>query len=320
MKISIHDKSGAGILAEFAQRIGAVVNGRFVRIPEEKGGGYLTGFSWGSDMRMMIRNYHLNEEVSIEWTNLAIAKQEPVVFRINGIFPSKTTAENPLLPEQASILIGRQMVTSLIAMPSKKAFRSVTIAVSHSYLQKLFGHMEHPIIQSILNDKGNFAYETTVTTEMIAVAANMETPPVQQILEEHYIRLKCEELLCYIFSLLAEREAMPTSNVHIKDVQAVYAIKTHLQANLDKAPDIAGLAASAGMSEPKLRRLFRQVFGKNVFEFYQFMRMQEAARLLKESRLSVSEVGYQLGFSNLSHFSKVFEAHHQQKPKKYASS
>ena len=59
--------------------------------------------------------------------------------------------------------------------------------------------------------------------------------------------------------------------------------------------------------------------GKGVFEYYQFMRMQEAARLLKEKRLTVSEVGYQLGFTNLSHFSRVFEQHTGMKPKKYSA-
>jgi AraC-like DNA-binding protein len=47
--------------------------------------------------------------------------------------------------------------------------------------------------------------------------------------------------------------------------------------------------------------------------------MQEAARLLNEKRLTVSEVGYQLGFTNLSHFSRVFEQHIGMKPKKYSA-
>ena len=73
------------------------------------------------------------------------------------------------------------------------------------------------------------------------------------------------------------------------------------------------------MSEPKLRKLFRQTFGKSVFDYYQALRMQEAARLLKERRLTVSEVGYQLGFTTLSHFSRVFEQHIGLKPKKYSA-
>jgi AraC-like DNA-binding protein len=46
--------------------------------------------------------------------------------------------------------------------------------------------------------------------------------------------------------------------------------------------------------------------------------MKEAARLLKEEKLSVSDVGYELGFTNLSHFSRVFNEHIGMKPKQYS--
>jgi AraC-like DNA-binding protein len=45
--------------------------------------------------------------------------------------------------------------------------------------------------------------------------------------------------------------------------------------------------------------------------------MQEAARLLIEKRLTLSDVGYQLGFTNLSHCSRVFEQYIGMKPKSY---
>jgi AraC-like DNA-binding protein len=109
------------------------------------------------------------------------------------------------------------------------------------------------------------------------------------------------------------------SSMHIDDIKAIYAIKSHLQSHLEEPPNIAGLARDASMSEPKLRKLFKQTFGKGVFEYYQSARMQEAARLLKEKRLTVSQVGYQLGFTNLSHFSRVFEQHIGMKPKKYST-
>jgi AraC-like DNA-binding protein len=116
-----------------------------------------------------------------------------------------------------------------------------------------------------------------------------------------------------------QREAIPTGAMHINDIKAIYAIKVHLLLHLDEAPNIAALARDAGMSEPKLRKLFKQTFGKAVFEYYQSARMERAAQLLKEKRLSVSEVGYELGFTNLSHFSRVFEQHTGSKPKKYSA-
>lgn len=143
--------------------------------------------------------------------------------------------------------------------------------------------------------------------------------PVPESLESNYYKLKCEEMLCYIFVLLLQREAVPISNMHIDDIKAVYAIKSHLQSHPGQPPNISGLAKDVNMSEPKLRKLFKQTFGKGVFEYYQSVRMQEAARLLKEKGLTVSEVGYQLGFTNLSHFSRVFEKHTGTKPKKYSA-
>jgi AraC-like DNA-binding protein len=80
------------------------------------------------------------------------------------------------------------------------------------------------------------------------------------------------------------------------------------------------LAEFANMSLSKLKRIFKQIFGDSIFNYYQTFRMQEAARLLKEEKLSVSEAGYRLGFSNLSHFSRVFEQHMGMKPKKYTQS
>jgi AraC-like DNA-binding protein len=48
--------------------------------------------------------------------------------------------------------------------------------------------------------------------------------------------------------------------------------------------------------------------------------MKEAARLLKEEKLTVTDAGYKLGFTNLSHFSRVFKEHMEIKPKQYSRS
>ncbi|MCE7063868.1 AraC family transcriptional regulator [Dyadobacter sp. CY326] len=318
MKISITDK-GSGIALEFGKAIGATVDGRFINIPENKGAGYLTGFSWGSDLRMMIRNYHLKEDVFVERTNELAEGQEDIIFRLNGIFSSLADPAGQLLAEQANILICRHAVSTIMAMPSNTVFGSVTIAVSKQYLHQLFGQIDHPVVASVLEAKDNFVFETGISPEIINAAADMLDQPVPQSIERHYYKLKCEELLCYIFTTLMQREAVPISAMHIKDIKAIYAVKAYLQAHFDKPPNIAALAREAGMSEPKLRKLFKQTFGKGVFEYYQSGRMQKAAQLLRENRLTVSEVGYQLGFTNLSHFSRVFEQYIGMKPKKYSA-
>ncbi|MEN2402697.1 AraC family transcriptional regulator [Flavobacterium sp. MC2016-06] len=319
MKISITDH-GSGIMFEFARVIGADVQGRFINIPESKGGGYITGFSWGNNLRMMIRNYHLNEDVFIERTNELAEDNESVIFLLSGIFPSSGKIEENLSVEKANVLICKHAVTSIMEMPSNTIFRNVTIAVSRQYLKELFGGVKHPVVESILSAKENFVFETGISAEIIKTASEMLRQSIPESFESHFYKLKCEEILCYIFALLIQRKASPTSTMHIEDIKAIYAIKFRLESNLDVSPNIAVLASEAKMSEPKMRKLFKQTFGKGIFEYYQTLRMQEAARLLKDKRLTVSEVGYQLGFTNLSHFSRVFEQHIGMKPKKYSVS
>ncbi len=305
-------------MKEFAQAIGATIQGRFFYIPESKGGGYITGFSWDNGLRMLVRDYHLKEEIQLERTNELTEGQEDVIFSLSGIFPAHLE-ESQLVPEQASVFICMHAVSSKLTMPSDTSFRSIVIGTPRQYLRQVFGHIKHPVVTTILEGKENFAFETGISQDMIRSASDIVHQQIPERLERQYYKLKCEELLCFIFGLLMEREASPTSSMHINDIKEIYAVKLKLQTRLDQSPDIAGLARAAGMSEPKMRKLFRQTFGKGVFEYFQSMRMQEAARLLKDKRLSVSEVGYQLGFTNLSHFSRVFEQQIGMKPKKYAS-
>ncbi|MCX2478283.1 helix-turn-helix transcriptional regulator [Pedobacter sp. MC2016-15] len=317
MKISVTDKKGSGIMLQFARAIGAKIEGRFFYIPPEKGEGYITGFSFGEEMRILIRNYYLKEQIELDRNNEFAEGQDDVIFILSGIFPSFDTAG--LRIEQPNVFICKQELSSQLIMASHTIFRSITIAVSRRYLEKIFGTLSHPVVKNILHSTAQFAFETRVSSEMIRTATEMLERRFVESIESHYYRLKTEELLCHVFSLLIQREEDRLTGMHIKDIEAIYAVKQQLLSNLNSNANIARLAQQAGMSEPKLRKLFRQIFGKGIFEYYQMMRMQEAADLLRSNKFSVSEVGYRLGFSNMSHFSRVFEQHIGMKPKKYSA-
>lgn len=317
MKIVVTD-TGSGIILQVAQALGATVRGRFIDIPASKGGGYITGFAWGTELRMMVRHYYLHEAVLVERTDL-VERPEEVIFLLRGILPPVAHSPAPVLAEAASVLICPHAASSVIDMPANTRFNSVTIAVARSYLRQLFGELDHPLVASLLATTDSFVFETGISPAMLQPASELLRPPVPENLASSYCRLKCEELLCHAVALLLQREAVPPGKVHLDDLQAIYSIKLRLQSSLREAPAIAALAKEAKMSEPKLRKLFRQTFGQSVFDYCQTLRMQEAARLLKEQHLTVSEAGHQVGFTNLSHFARVFEQHLGLKPKKYAA-
>jgi AraC-like DNA-binding protein len=146
------------------------------------------------------------------------------------------------------------------------------------------------------------------------------TESVGETFELLFLRIKAEELVCRLLMELEKRDGKHLCALNIQDIQAIYKVKEQILEHLETPPVIQALAVGANMSPSKLKRLFKQIFGNSIFSYYQGFRMKEAARLLKEEKLSVSDVGYGLGFTNLSHFSRVFKEHIGMKPKQYSRS
>ena len=118
---------------------------------------------------------------------------------------------------------------------------------------------------------------------------------------------------------LVHRQDRSLHSINATDLNGLYQIRDRLISKLVEAPPLVELAELGGMSLSKLKRLFKQVFGCGPYRYYQTMRMKKAASLLQEKQLSASEVDYASGFSNLSHFSRVFEEPIGLKPKKFSA-
>jgi transcriptional regulator GlxA family with amidase domain len=193
--------------------------------------------------------------------------------------------------------------------------------VDPAYLRELLaGEAETLVVKTLLDNRQPLLFEELVSLRLREIVAEMMSQSVPLPLQRFYYKVKAEELICWLLMELVQRQDRSLHSINATDLKALYLIRDRLLNNLVEAPPLAELAHLSGMSLSKLKRLFKQVFGCGPYRYYQTMRMKKAAFLLRENQLSVSEVGYRLGFSNLSHFSRVFEEHTGMKPKKYSTS
>ncbi len=72
-------------------------------------------------------------------------------------------------------------------------------------------------------------------------------------------------------------------------------------------PTINQLSKEVAMSESKLKKIFKTVYGLPPYEYFQKHRMQKARLMLLSGRYSIKDVGYTLGYSNLSNFTLAFK-------------
>ena len=78
------------------------------------------------------------------------------------------------------------------------------------------------------------------------------------------------------------------------------------------------LTQEVGISRAQLHRKMKEMTGISTSEFLRNIRLEQAARLLREQKINVTQVAYTVGFSNLAHFSTIFRKHFGVAPSEYA--
>lgn len=98
---------------------------------------------------------------------------------------------------------------------------------------------------------------------------------------------------------------IPLSKTDIGRVMQVEAVLT--KDVFEPAPTISQLARMVSISESKLKKDFKLIYGIPVYEYFQKVRMQAAKDKLLAGGHSVKEVAMELGYSNLSNFTIAFK-------------
>ena len=75
-------------------------------------------------------------------------------------------------------------------------------------------------------------------------------------------------------------------------------------------PGIETIAQTVHMSPTKLKILFKDVYGKTMFQYYQEKQMRLAFKLLQQPASSVKVVAISLGYENASNFTLAFKKFH----------
>lgn len=313
-------KKEFGFLASFAELMGSEVKNGLLLIPENKGKGYLRGFRLDNSISMIVSNYEFNEDLLAKRLG-SRSSLNRILFSFNSIFPDTNTKIKSSINDLPSIQVFKGKLNIETFYPNKTKFKSIDIAIDSDRLVKFLGsNGENEIFKRIISSEQTVLFEEFVSPKIQEVALEIIDSDIPDTLSDFFFKIKAEELICLTLKELFKRENPTTHVLNEIDVQKIYEVRDAILKEIHVPPVIKNLAAQIGMSESKFKRLFKQIFGNSFFSYYQKFRMKEAVRLLKENKMSVSEVGYALGFSNLSHFTKVFEEHNGIKPKAFQRS
>ena len=130
------------------------------------------------------------------------------------------------------------------------------------------------------------------------------------------IREKLKEKYQRIVSLEPQHQEIEDPNN--KFLQRLMVI---LETNInDPVFNVAKLVTEMGMSRPVLFRKVKMLIGLSVIDLIRSTRLKKAEMLLKQKRMTISEVAYMVGFNDPKYFSKSFRSQFGKNPSEYLES
>ena len=116
-----------------------------------------------------------------------------------------------------------------------------------------------------------------------------------------------KEFLTTVLHKAADKTSRNIDLYYEKIKQAEAILLSHLQKS---PPLMANIARAVTLSESTLKRYFKLIYGKSIYEYYLSRKMEKAKTLLLQNPISVNEVAELMGYEKVSHFIEIFKKHH----------
>ncbi|HEX7014560.1 MAG TPA: AraC family transcriptional regulator [Cyclobacteriaceae bacterium] len=312
-------------ITQFARQIKVPVRDNVLEIPKKMGKGYVRKVVFDDNFRLLIHHYTLKEDLVVK-RNPAVERNDlrSIFFYSNEQAVDLTYNDDNSIPfsrdSDSAIQVTTNDLSSVIRFPAHTGIQYMVVGITASKLKSLLS-IDNPntAIKTITNEDASFLFFESMNAETRLLLKNIAHTDMNDALNHFYLRIKVQELLYLLFSRLSARENSNYRRINSAEAERLMIVRNEILNDLSRPPVLNELAQMAGMGETKLKQLFKQTFGETIYNYFQKARMEEAAFLLKQAKLSVSEAGYELGFSNLSHFSRLFQRHYGITPKKYTS-
>ncbi len=226
------------------------------------------------------------------------------------------------------IVIPSHQIKTQVLLPAKVRITIIAVIFQKQWIESYFRELlntpnveaQSPLKNLFFSRQPYFIYET-ISPQILRVLEDILQANYPPQLLKIYLQGKVLELFTLLFHKLLNRA--PTENIgnlSNADIEGILVAERLILADLRHIPKIKDIAREVGMSESKLKKGFREVFGESIYQYALQNRLDYAKTLLDSRRYNVSEVGTQIGYTNLAHFAKAFRKHFNTSPSDYLHS
>ncbi|SFD03149.1 AraC-type DNA-binding protein [Chitinophaga sp. CF118] len=174
------------------------------------------------------------------------------------------------------------------------------------------------LVREILTKKGDYCttsvpesgnVKNKVHTLINQLRSTYITDGIQQL--KQHTRIK-ELISSAITTLPLSHKNIVMNNPHHERITR---IQTYINENLHKSISLSVLAGIYYISESKLKQDFKKYLNSSVQVYLQEQRMGKALNMLQHSDQEISDIAFEVGYANVSSFTREFRKHYACTPK-----
>ncbi|TQI70898.1 AraC-like DNA-binding protein [Gramella sp. Hel_I_59] len=106
---------------------------------------------------------------------------------------------------------------------------------------------------------------------------------------------------------------------NLQDNDRINIIFNFVKEHFQRPISLKEISDKVSMTNPAFCRYFKRITGKTFTQFVNEYRLAHSAKLLHERQISITDVCFESGFNNFSHFNKQFKAFTGRSPSVYRS-
>jgi two-component system, sensor histidine kinase LadS len=126
------------------------------------------------------------------------------------------------------------------------------------------------------------------------------------------LELSNRELYCRLEKISTARNRVSDS-AQEKVASVIQFVNEHFTSELSRDR----LADAVGLSPDQLSRVFNRITGQKITKYVSTLRVQEAARMLRETDMPIITISFEAGFENLRTFNRAFSQHFGMSPSEF---
>ncbi|MDO5977323.1 helix-turn-helix domain-containing protein [Flavivirga spongiicola] len=298
-------------LKNISKQFGQDIVDNSIEFPRPLGIGSIVQYEIEEGLAVTIIQGKLSKPVIAVRTAVNDSEYYPIIFYASESEVFQTVdaqALNTNLESPYGIFFASPQIGSRIHFPKTQSLTLLTITVSKKWLNKIFIGFRSLTISQQINQQIPFYFFESFDYTLKSILTNLLEHSFKSPTHINYLKAKTLEALTLFFDRLENRKlGNERFDLNILDVEHLFEVRKEMLKDLSNFSSVSLLASKANMSESKFQKSYKKVFGLSPYQDFQKERMLYALELLRTCRHTVTQVGYEIGYSNISHFIDAFK-------------